>query len=145
MRGWLLAFHLVGVVLWMGGLLAFSRVLGYHAREAPSVRPRYSWLEGRLNYLVALPGALVTIGFGLGLADIYGLQWFRVARWMHWKLALVGVVLALHVTLTVKQRAIARQSPAAPVSRALFAALHGTIGLLLIAILVLATTQPMAP
>jgi putative membrane protein len=144
MRATLLAFHLVGVVLWMGGLLTFSRILGYHAREAPSVRPRYTWLEGRLNGLVALPGAVITIGFGIWLLDVYGLAWLRVARWMHYKLALVGVVVVLHLLLTLKQRVIARQRPDEPVSRALFAALHGTIGLLLIAIFLLATHQPMA-
>jgi putative membrane protein len=143
-RPWVLAFHLVGVVLWMGGLLTFSRVLGYHAREAPSVRPRYTWLEGRLNYLVTIPGAVLTIAFGLWLARIYGMQWFRVASWMHWKLGLVGVVLILHAFLTAKQRAIARQAPDAHVPRALFAALHGTLGLLLIGILILATVQPMS-
>ncbi len=68
MRETLLALHLVGVVLWMGGLLTFSRVLGYHAREAPSVRPRYTWLEGRLNYLVTIPGmVIVSIGVCIGM------------------------------------------------------------------------------
>ena len=144
MRPTVLAFHLVGVVLWMGGLLSFSRILGYHAREAPSVRPRYVWLEGRLNWLVTVPGAVLTFGFGLWLAQIYGWSWFVVARWLHYKLALVGVVVVLHAFLTVKQRRVARQRPDEPVSRALFAAIHGTIGLLLIAILLLATHQPMA-
>src|SRR3954453_13952246 len=103
MRAWALAFHLVGVVLWMGGLLTFSRILGYHAREAPSVRPRYSWMEGRLNWLVAGPGAVLTIGCGLWLLNIYGAQWFRVALWMHWKLVLVIVVVIIHAVLTIQQ------------------------------------------
>lgn len=145
MRATVLAFHLLGVVLWMGGLLTFSRILGYHAREAPSVRPRYTWLEGRMNWLVTVPGAVITIGCGLWLIQIYGAQWFGVARWMHWKLVLVAVVLAIHAFLTVKQRKVARQRPDEKVPRALFAALHGTLGLLLIAILLLAAHQPMQP
>jgi putative membrane protein len=145
MRPWLLAFHLLGVVLWMGGLLTLSRVLGYHAREAPSVRPRYTWLEGRLNYLVALPGAVLTVATGVGMAIFYGRAWFRAALWLHYKLALVAVVLTLHFSLTLRQRRIARQSPEAPVPRALFAAMHGTLGLLLIGILLLATHHTMAP
>jgi putative membrane protein len=144
-RATVLAFHLVGVVLWMGGLLSFSRILGYHAREAPSVRPRYVWLEGRMNWLVTVPGAVITTGCGLWLIQIYGAQWFAVARWMHWKLVLVGVVVVVHAFLTWKQRRVARQRPDQPVPRALFAALHGTLGLLLIAILLLATHQPMRP
>ena len=142
-RGWLLAFHLLGAILWMGGLLTVSRVLGYHSKEDPSVRPRFVWLEGRLNYLVALPGAGLTLLCGIALAYVYGAAWFRVALWLHIKLTLVVVVALVHLGLTLKQRSIARQSPNEPVSRALFAALHGTIGLLLIAILLLAVHQPM--
>jgi putative membrane protein len=143
-RAWLLTFHLVGVVLWMGGLLTFSRVLGYHTKEAPSVRPRFTYLEGRLNYLVTIPGAALTVACGLGLINVYGAAWFRVATWMHYKLALVAAVVIIHAVLTVKQRRIARQSPSEPMKRALYAAMHGTLGLLLIAILALATLQPMA-
>jgi putative membrane protein len=144
MRGWLLGFHLIGVVLWMGGLMAFSRIMGYHAKEAPSVRPRYSFLEARLNYLVALPGALLTVAFGLGLAWEHGMQWFRVASWLHYKLVLVTGVVVIHVLLSVKAYQIRRAAPSAPVSRALYASLHGTVGLLLIAIVLLATHQPMS-
>jgi protoporphyrinogen IX oxidase len=143
MRGWLLTIHLLGAVLWMGGLLTFSRVLGYHSREAPSVRPRYSWLEGRLNYLVTIPGAVLTIVLGVWLTVLLGMQHFRVAAWLHWKLGLVVAVTVIHVILTIKQRQIARRAPDAPMKRALYAALHGTLGLLLIAILALAVHKPM--
>ena len=143
-RGWLVGLHLIGVVLWMGGLLAFSRILGYHTKELPSARPRFTFIEGRLNWLVAVPGALLTIVFGVWLAYQHGAAWFRVASWMHYKLTLVLVVAVIHVVLTVKHAQIRRAAPSAPMSRALYAALHGTIGLLLIAIVLLATNQPMS-
>lgn len=143
MRAWLLTFHLVGAVLWMGGLLTFSRILGYHAREAPSVRPRLTWIEGRLNYLVALPGAVLTIGIGLWQTVMLGRAHFRVAIWLHWKLLLVIAVVIIHVVLSVAHRRLLRRPPDAPVPRALFAALHGTTGLLLIAIIALAMHRPM--
>src|SRR6185369_5132920 len=106
MRETLLALHLVGVVLWMGGLLSFSRILGYHAREAPSVRPRYTWLEGRMNWLVTVPGFVIAAGTGLWLVQIYGAQWFSQALWMHWKLSLVVAVVLIHAFLTLKQRRV---------------------------------------
>lgn len=144
MRGWLLGFHLIGIVLWMGGLLSFSRILGYHTKELPSARPRLTFLEGRLNYLVAVPGAVLTIVFGIWLTWSHGMAWFRVALWLHIKLLLVAVTLVLHVVLSVKHYQIRRAHPSAPMSRGLYAALHGTVGLLLIAIVLLATNQPMA-
>jgi uncharacterized integral membrane protein (TIGR00701 family) len=142
-RGWLVGFHLIGVVLWMGGLLTFSRVLGYHTKELPSVRPRLTYIEGRLNALVAWPGAVITVATGLWMTVNYGRLWFRGAAWLHFKLALVLVTLAIHVVLTVKHRQILRAHPAQPLSRGLYAALHGIVGLLLIAIVLLATNQPM--
>lgn len=144
MRAWLITFHLLGVILWMGGLLTLTRIMGYHAREAPSVRPRYSWLEGRMNYLVTFPGIFLTVLFGVLLVTQHGMAWFRVAVWMHYKLALVGAACAIHFVTTVKQRQIARRHPSDKVPRALFAALHGTLGLILIAILALAAHQPMS-
>jgi putative membrane protein len=144
MRSWLLGFHLIGVVLWMGGLLTFSRILGYHSKEQPAVRSRFSFLEGRLNGLVALPGAVLTILFGVWMTIDYGKAWFRVAIWLHYKLTAVIVVAIIHVVLTVKQRQVARQSPDVPLNRALYASLHGIIGLLVILIILLATHQPMS-
>jgi protoporphyrinogen IX oxidase len=143
-RGWLIGFHLIGVVLWMGGLMAFSRILGYQSKELPSVRPRLTFIESRLNMLVAAPGALLTIVFGVWLAVQHGAAWFRVASWLHYKLALVCAVVVIHVVLTIKIRQIRRAAPSAPMSRGLYAALHGTVGLLLIAIVLLATNQPMS-
>jgi protoporphyrinogen IX oxidase len=143
-RGWLVGFHLIGVVLWMGGLMAFSRILGYHSKELPSARPRFTFIEGRLNWLVAVPGAVMTIVFGLWLLWQHGAAWFRVAAWMHYKLTLVLAVVAIHVVLTVKHAQIRRAPPSAKMSRGLYAALHGTVGLLLIAIVLLATNQPMS-
>ena len=143
-RGWLIGFHLIGVVLWMGGLMAFSRILGYQSKELPSVRPRLTFIESRLNMLVAAPGALLTIVFGVWLAVQHGAAWFRVASWLHYKLALVVAVAVIHVVLTIKIRQIRRAAPSAPMSRGLYAALHGTVGLLLIAIVLLATNQPMS-
>ena len=141
----LLAFHLLGVVLWMGGLLTLTRVLGYHARELPSVRPRLSWIEGRLDTLVAMPGALIVAGTGLAQLILEGRAYWSAALWLHWKLGLVGVVAVLHFVTSRRRRALAQGPATGKVPRALFAAVHGTIGLLLIAILVLAMVKrPMA-
>jgi protoporphyrinogen IX oxidase len=142
-RGWLVGFHLIGVVLWMGGLLTFSRVLGYHSKEHPTIRPRLTYIEGRLNALVAWPGAILTIVFGVWLTYDHGRAWFAVAAWLHFKLALVIATLGIHIALTVLHYKIRRAHPAEKMNRGLYAALHGFVGLLLIGIVLLATNQPM--
>jgi uncharacterized membrane protein len=135
-RAWLLALHLLGVILWMGGVFALGRLLADHARELPSVRPRYVWLEGRMSAWAAL-GALLTLGCGGALVGLYGLGWLRAAAWMRYKLVLVGAVAGIHVRLAVRRRRIARQAPDAPVPRTRFALLPGALGLLLFVILLL--------
>lgn len=137
----LVAIHLLGVVLWMGGLLNLSRILGYHAREAPAVRPRFSWLEGRLDFLVTIPGAILTIGTGVAQAILDGADYFRAAEWLHIKLALVAAMLVIHAVLTRRHRAMARGPADAKINKALFAALHGSLGLLLIGVLFLAVLK----
>jgi putative membrane protein len=139
----LLSLHLLGVVLWTGGLLNLTRILGYHARESPSVRPRYSWLEGRLDFLVTVPGALLTVGTGVAQAWLDGAAYLQAATWLHVKLALVAVVAILHVWVSRRHRALARGPAAAPMKRAPYAAIHGTLGLIVIAILFLAVYKPM--
>ncbi len=137
----LIAFHLLGVVLWMGGLLTLSRLLGYHVLEHPSVRPRYAWLEARLNYAVAIPGAFLTLGTGVTQMALDGADYFRSARWLHIKLGLVAAIALVHILLTVKQMRIRRGPADAPLRRAPFAAAHGTLGLLLMGALLLAVLK----
>jgi putative membrane protein len=119
-------------------------MLGYHAKEDPSVRPRFTYVEGRLNWLVSVPGLVLTVACGLWLMWLWGLGWFRVATWMHIKLTLVTCVLVIHGVLTVSHRRISRQRPDEPLRRGKFAALHGMVGLLLIAIVILACLRPMS-
>lgn len=139
---WLLAFHVVGVVMWMGSLMALSRLLGYHTREPASVRPRFSFVEGRLDLGGAVPGALLTLLTGLGILAVEPAGWFRAAGWLHTKLLLVFLVAGLHAGLRIRYRRLARQRADQPISRAFFAAAHGTIGLLLLVIVILAVVRP---
>lgn len=140
---WLLALHLLGVVLWTGGLLNLTRILGYHARESPSVRPRYSWLEGRLDFLVTVPGAVITVATGIAQAWADGAVYFRAATWLHVKLALVAIVAMMHVFVSRRHRALARGPTDVVMKRGPYAAVHGTLGLIVIAILFLAVYKPM--
>ena len=138
----LIAIHLIGVVLWMGGLLNLSRILAYHAKERPAVRPRFSFLEARLNYFVTAPGALITLVTGIIQLANEPTGYFAVARWLQIKIGLVAVIATIHFVLTLRHRAIARERADAHINKALFSALHGTLGLLLIAVIVLAVVKP---
>ena len=131
------------MVMWMGGVMAFARLLAHHAAEPPSARPILSKIERRLNYLVAVPGAILTIACGVLSIKGYGLDWFRVSLWLHAKLALVGVLLLLHLGATRAQHRIARLDPNAPLRSGAWTALNLIFAILLVAIIALAVHQPL--
>ena len=71
-----LAFHLVGVCLWVGGLAALLYVAGRLGDQLPTVVARYSRLAGWCFLTVALSGivnAALRLGSIAGLATTYGL------------------------------------------------------------------------
>jgi protoporphyrinogen IX oxidase len=136
---WWLTFHLLGVVLWTGGLLSISRMAAYHTAEAPEVQPRFAWVEWRMYWLVTIPGMVITLVTAMGLLATgplpYGtLGWFRA------KMALVVLLLGLHGLLHTKLKAL-KDHPAGQ-KKAVFSAVHGTIGLTLIGLLIMAVVRP---
>jgi len=126
----------------MGSLLALSRMLGYHTREPATVRPRLSFIEGRLDLFGAVPGAVLTLATGFGMLALEPAGWFHTAGWLHFKLDLVFILVVLHAVTLVKHRRLARQRADQEIRRGFYAASHGVIGLLLIAIIVLAVVRP---
>src|SRR5205085_467706 len=135
------AFHLIGMVVWMGTLLTLSRLLGFHAREDPTaVQPRFSHFEQRMYRFVATPGLLLAVGTGLyrfvSFVDVYAKQ-----PWMHIKLTLVALVLVLHAILGAQISDLARNPSVR--GKGKYMAVHGTIGLCIVFIIILATVQPL--
>lgn len=136
---WWLTFHLLGVVLWTGGLLAISRMAAYHTVEAPEVQPRFAWVEWRMYWLVAVPGLVITLITAAGLLSTGPLPYMSLG-WFHAKLGLVVLLLVLHAVLHVKLKALKARPEGQ--RKAVFSAVHGTIGLTLIGLLIMAVVKP---
>ena len=59
---WIVLFHLIGLALWVGGLLAVTRVFMLHSQEtSPEVRAALGRLETRLLNRLAHPGAALVL------------------------------------------------------------------------------------
>lgn len=94
-----LAFHVMGVLLWVGGLFALMAFLEAYAGE-PDAAPRTRLLKH-------VRSAAIVPDVGATIAMLFGAHWlFRFklyeAHYMHAKLALVALVLVLHVVLRLK-------------------------------------------
>lgn len=122
--GWVLVLHLIGMVMWIGGLFMAMAAAG---SGAPALAQK-----GLRRF--AHPGAALMILTG-GLM-MFLLPYVRDAMWLHVKLLLVLLLIGadLMVTSRLKQEA--------PPSRARLGFLHSAVGLLFLGILILALVKP---
>jgi len=106
--------------------------------EVGAARERMIFAARRLFLLSANVGAAVAIIFGL--FELIARPGLLQAGWMHVKILLVLVLLAIHVRLFMRINA-AENDPGAATRRE-FSILHGIVSLILLAILYLVIARP---
>jgi uncharacterized membrane protein len=95
---WLLVGHLLGVLLWVGGLTTVFWLLRMHTQMPDSVSDRFVLMERSLALAMDI-AATLAIGTGLGLALHQKPTLFAQpgAGWFHIKLTIVVLgVLSMH-------------------------------------------------
>ena len=135
---WILAFHVFGVILWMGSLLVLSSLLGLVADEVGVSKERFLVAARRLFDFSANGGAMATIGFGIWL--IFLDPGVLRQGWLHIKLLLVVVIIVMHARLYRRINALEAEPSGA--NRREFAMTHGILSVLLLAILLLVFLRP---
>jgi putative membrane protein len=136
---WVLVFHLIGLVFWLGSLLVVTHVLAVHSEEpSPEARATLGRLEMKLFKGLAHPGAALMVITGAILIgeNPHYLREF----WLHAKLLLVAVLIALD--LRVYFRATAHLMGRVELRRRECKALHGAISLVFFGILILVLLKP---
>src|ERR1039458_9477414 len=101
MVAWTLVFHVIGLVFWLGGLLVETHTLAIHTEEdSPETRAALGRLESKLLRGLAHPGAAIMVitGFILVGHDPNLLQ----QHWLHAKLLLVVILIALDLRVTFR-------------------------------------------
>ena len=99
--------HIVFMVTWFAGIFYLPRLFVYHALAPPEDRigiDRFKTMERKLYFGIMAPGAVLTVAFGLWLWFGYGAS----GGWLHVKLTLVLVLIALHVYFGMLLRDFAR-------------------------------------
>ena len=139
MVAWTLVFHIIGLVFWLGSLLVVTQILAIHTEEtSPETRDTLGRLESKLLKGLAHPGAAIMVitGFLLVSEDPNYLR----EHWLHAKLLLVVVLVALDLRLTFRARAF--QEGKIELSRRECMVLHGAISLVFLVILILVLIKP---
>jgi len=137
---WILVFHLVGLVFWLGSLLVVTHVLAIHSEE-PSAESRATLgrLEMKLLNGLAHPGAALMLITGTIL--IGENPHYLREHWLHAKLLLVALLLVLDIR--VYFRTTAFLAGRAQLRRRECMALHGVISLVFFGILILVLIKPL--
>ena len=136
---WLSAFHIVGLILWMGGLVTLARLLGHHSGlESKDARDALISFEKKSYLMAILPGFLLTLGTGLALLLGNGTSYYLDPNgtWgatFHLKLTFVVILIGLDQFIFFKMRKLHTEDKG---SRGLFMALHGIVGLIFIVVVV---------
>ncbi len=139
MVAWTLVFHIIGLVFWLGSLLVVTQILAIHTEETSSeTRATLGRLESKLLRGLAHPGAaiMVVTGFILVTQDPNYLR----EHWLHAKLLLVVILVALDLRLTFRARSF--QEGNIELSRRECMIMHGAISLVFLAILILVLIKP---
>jgi protoporphyrinogen IX oxidase len=94
---WFKAFHIIGVIAWMAGLLYLPRLFVYHAGTDPQspASATFKTMERRLLAIIMRPAMLITVLFGGALISMPGVVDWSMG-WMKAKLALVVLLIVAH-------------------------------------------------
>jgi len=100
MYQWIKAFHIVFIVTWFAGLFYLPRLFVYHAMADDEVGiDRFKLMERKLYFGITMPSLVLTLGFGGWLVALRGSLWAESAVWLHFKLAIVSLLVAYHFYL----------------------------------------------
>lgn len=136
--GWVVVFHLFGVIVWIGNLLVIASMLSLAAEEVGAARERLIGVSRRLFQVGCNIGAAVTILLGILLILLDPAVLTR--GWLHAKLLLVIGLIYFHYRLYRRIQTM-EGSPSEASARE-FKMIHGFVSLLLLAILALAVLRP---
>ena len=134
---YVMVVHVLGVILWVGGLLSAGRLLLLRLDEGDP-GGRLAAGEVRLFKSLAGHGMMLTILAGIVLVLLRG-SYYMHQPWFHAKLGLVVVLVGLHVGLRVKGKKL---SEGVPASRSSILTLHSGVAAAAALIVLLVFTQP---
>ena len=141
---WLVATHIVGLILWLGGLITLARLLGHHVSlTSKEARDSLISFERKSYFVAVLPGFLLALVSGTALIMMKGpaLYFAPGNVWgmtFHIKMTLVLVLIVLDQLIAAKMRKVHTDDTG---SRAFFMATHGIVGLLMIVIVFMVKTN----
>ena len=134
---WLKAIHLIGVVVWVGGLWCLPWILYYQV-----VSPQSAAVTGigRAAMRLVNPAGILVLVSGVSLIIATGAGGLGTGAWMHVKIVLILVIGAVHGMLS-KQRKLCERGESTR-SAGHFRLLFGILLVLTIAVVFTVVLKP---
>jgi len=137
---WALVAHIIGIIYWLGGLIVAAQIMVRLGNEgSPEGRQALADVESKLLKRIVHPGAAVTVLAGIAILAISP-DYLR-QTWLHIKLALVVILIAVDLLLTVRLRAFQASRGPIPGQARLY---YGSMAVLLFFIVILAVLKPLS-
>ncbi|MBI4442205.1 MAG: CopD family protein [Acidobacteria bacterium] len=140
MRDWIIVIHLLGMVLWVGGLLVATLILASHAVEsgaaaaAALTRAEQKVFRGFIH-----PGAAISVLTGLLL--ILSGPFYMQAGWFHVKLFLAVILVVLDLRIFFRAKAFYAGN--LQLTRGECIASHAAVAVVFLAMLVMVLVRPL--
>jgi len=133
--GWLKWVHVLGVVIYVGGLMALTRLLGHAVRfeDARSRADAYRIFQ-RMHKFANLIGLVLLLVTGIWLIvwDPAGKSYLKQG-YFHMKLTAIVILAGCDIAFTRKLMRLRGEGPQPPA--AFFRIMHGVVGLALLIVL----------
>ncbi len=136
---WALVAHVIGIIYWIGGLIMAAEILVRLSKQDPAeAHSELAEFENKLLKKFVHPGAAITVlaGIGILLADPEYLR----QTWLHIKLVLVVMLIAVDLLVTARFRAY--QAGRAPIQTREARILFSLVSIFLFFIVILAVLKP---
>lgn len=121
-----LSLHVIGLVMWLGGLLILSR-LTFLTVKNDSSSPSLTHIKKLSNAWIIL-GATLTVGTGITQMLLGGVARYMAQGWFHGKLTLVLVLIVVSVLFNLDLKKLSLKQEIRPVR---FMIWHGITGMIL--------------
>lgn len=142
------AIHLIGIILWIGGLFQVSRHLAQHAQleeGAEATRSAFADWERTTYYFVSLPGLILTLGAGLYALFSNGFAFYLASdAWggtFHMKLLFVVILIGADQFLRFKMTRLHDEGDG---ESGPFMAVHGLVAMIFMLLIIMMTTKFLA-
>lgn len=130
-----LAFHIVGIVFWIAGLMVTAGLIRYFERAGESAKnDAYPVLTRKYFWTMAFPGLLITLTTGLYQIMVMGIGYYMKQGWFHGKMTLL---LGLFLCTFFVWKGVANVGRSREVSVSQFGALHGIISTIFLVIVLM--------